>query len=93
MAKIILEDDWSDYDNKKIRDRRDSKNFSCTEQWEIEYLVTKICKHYPQYSKQEVLAVIKQVCTEDIAPHPRDRFVQRVMQILRSKAFFRSLIK
>jgi hypothetical protein len=42
MAHPILNEDWSDYDDRKIRDRRDGSKFSCEERWEVEYLADKV---------------------------------------------------
>ncbi len=33
MPQRILSEDWEDYDNRKIRDSRDSRYFSCEEPW------------------------------------------------------------
>jgi uridine kinase len=83
MPKLILEDDWSDYDDKKIKDNRDRKDFACTESWEVEYLVSKIKRIYPKYPETSIRNAISSVCRSDSAPHPRERFVKRVMEILR----------
>ena len=44
MPSKVLNEDWSDYDNKKIKGRLDSKDFACTEQWEVDFLISKIRK-------------------------------------------------
>lgn len=79
--KLILED-WSDYDNRKIRDRRDAKDFACTESWEVDYLKNKIRKHYPYLSEATILNAIKSCCSEIRSPHPRKPFVECVAKKL-----------
>lgn len=84
MPQRILNEDWSDYDNRKIRDRRDAKDFACTETWEVDYLVLKIRKVYPTYSEVTVRNAIAACCKRVGAPHPRKAFVECVMQNLRA---------
>lgn len=74
-VKRILEEDWIDYDNRKIRDIRDGRFFACTETWEVEYLRNKIKKHHPLLSDVEINMAIQLCCKELRAPHPRKEFV------------------
>lgn len=83
MPTRILNEDWSDYDNKKIKGRPDSKDFACTETWEVNYLVLKIRKVYSQYSEQSIKDAISTCCKSLGAPHPRKTFVECVMKRLR----------
>lgn len=83
MAEKVLNEDWSDYDNRKIRDNRDARFFSCEEQWERDYLVKKIQKFYPWYTKTMIDKAINLCCQSIMAPRPREKFVQCVMQRLR----------
>jgi hypothetical protein len=78
MAHPILNEDWSDYDNRKIIERKDDSKFSCEERWEVEYLADKLKKHYPLKSHQTILQAISQCCIKARAPHPRERFVECV---------------
>lgn len=82
MPQKILNEDWSDYDNKKKKgiDRLD---FSCEEPWEREYLAKKIQKVYPQYSLAAITAAIGACCVEVRAPRSREVFVKCVMRRLR----------
>ena len=41
MPELVLED-WSEYDNKKVRGPQDARFFSCEEEWEVIYLINKI---------------------------------------------------
>jgi hypothetical protein len=82
MPTKVLAEDWSDYDKKKITGRADSKDFACTEQWEMDFLVSKIRKAYPQYSEQKIKDAIASCCKTLSAPHPRRQFVECVMSKL-----------
>jgi hypothetical protein len=84
MPQKVLNEDWSDYDNRKIRDLRDAKDFACTESWEVDYLVSKIRKVYPTYNENTIRNAISSCCRTVGAPHPRKAFVECVMQRLRS---------
>ena len=78
----ILNENWDDYDNKKIRDKRDSVFFACTEQWEVEYLVSKIKKHFPHHSEATIRNAIVSCCRTIDSPHPRQKLVQCVVSKL-----------
>jgi hypothetical protein len=84
MPARILNEDWSEYDNRIIRDKRDAKNFSCTEDWEVHYLVRKISRNYSQYSEDAIRKAINSCCQSTSRSHPRKEFVARVMQRLRA---------
>lgn len=84
MADRVLAEDWSDYDNRKIRDKRDQNNFACEEQWERDYLIKKIRELYPKYSEERIKQAIDQCCKTITAPRPRKTFVECVMQRLQS---------
>lgn len=78
----ILSEDWSEYDNKKITDKRDSKDFSCEETWEVEYLVKFIKKHYPYHTDFQIRSAIKICCKSVPAPRPRRTFIECVVSKL-----------
>jgi hypothetical protein len=81
-AQHILETDWTDYDNRKLRNNPDARFFACTEPWEREYLITKIKALYPTHSRQEIVDAIDQCCKTTPAPHPRQKLVECVMHRL-----------
>jgi len=83
MPQRILNEDWSDYDNKKKK-KEDALFFSCEEPWEREYLTQKIRKVYPQFSESAISAAISACCVEVKPPRPRKAFVECVMRRLRS---------
>jgi hypothetical protein len=78
----ILNENWDDYDNKKIRDNRDARFFACTESWEVDYLVKKIKKLYLNLSEEQIRVAIKSCCLSILAPHPRRTFVKCVVDKL-----------
>jgi hypothetical protein len=75
MSISKLNEDWSEYDNRKIRDRRDSKDFACSESWEVEYLIRKFRSVYPYLTENSIKNAISLCCAEVGSPHPRGKFV------------------
>lgn len=84
MPELVLNEDWSDYDNLKKKGT-DKLFFSCEEIWEREYLVAKIRKLYPKYSLAVITAAVGACCVEMRAPRPREAFVECVMRRLRAQ--------
>jgi hypothetical protein len=80
-AKIILSEDWKDYDDRKKK-KEDREFFSCEEPWEVEYLVEKISRNFPKLEKEKIHAAIKQCCNAVAPPRPRKKFVECVMSRL-----------
>ncbi|OJW82321.1 MAG: hypothetical protein BGO69_17175 [Bacteroidetes bacterium 46-16] len=80
-SKKVLSEDWSDYDDKKKK-KEDRLFFSCEEEWEVEYLVKKIKKHYPEISDAKIKEAIGLCCKTIHAPRPRKTFVECVMKRL-----------
>jgi hypothetical protein len=78
----ILNEDWTDYDNKKIIDKRDRRYFSCEETWEVEYLIKYIKKHYPLHADSQIRSAIKVCCNSTNAPRPRREFIDCVVSKL-----------
>lgn len=85
MPKRVLNEDWEDYDNKKIRDKRDGRFFSCEEEWEVDYLVKKIRKHLATKTEAEIREAIAKCCQTVKAPRPREEFVKCVFNRLDPK--------
>lgn len=81
MPQRILNEDWKDYDDRKIRGREDAAFFSCEEPWEVDYLVKKIRK-YKNNSETEIRNAIAACCKTVPAPRPRKAFVECVMSKL-----------
>ena len=83
MPTKVLNEDWSEYDNKKKK-YEDRFFFSCEESWEVDYLVKTIRKAHPQFSEQLIRSAISHCCQTVSAPRPRDKFVTCVMNRLRA---------
>jgi hypothetical protein len=78
MPQRVLNEDWSDYDNRKKR-WEDRFFFSCEETWEVDYLIRKIQKHEKYKTETAIRQAIAACCKEIPAPRPRDKFVRCVM--------------
>jgi hypothetical protein len=78
MAHPVIDEDWSDYDDRKIKEQKNSSKFSCEDRWEIEYLADKLKKHYPQKSHKLILQAISNCCLKSGAPHTREVFIECV---------------
>lgn len=78
----ILNDDWSEYDDRKKRGGSDKRDFACTESWEVEYLIRKIQRHHPNIATDQIRIAIKACCNQVGAPHPRPAFISCVMKKL-----------
>ena len=74
MAHPVLNEDWSDYDNKKKK-KEDRLFFSCEEQWEVDYLVKKLKRYYPAKTETQIRSAIESCCRTVRAPRPRTEFV------------------
>jgi hypothetical protein len=84
MHRRVLNEDWSEYDNRKIRDGRDLAFFSCEESWEVDFLIRQIRKHKPQVSDADVKSAISYCCRSIPGNKPRNAFVECVMDRLGS---------
>jgi hypothetical protein len=79
MSHPILLEEWTSYDNRKVKEEKDASKFSCSERWEVEYLADKLKKHYPLKSPQVIMRAIQHCCSQVKAPHPREKFVECVV--------------
>lgn len=74
MTHRVLNEDWSDYDNKKKK-KEDRSFFSCEESWEVNYLLNKLKKHYPDKTEAQIRSAITACCRTVPSPRPRTKFV------------------
>lgn len=81
MPQRILNEDWSDHDDRKKR-WQDRFFFSCEEDWEVDYLVRKSKNISFSLVKKQLEEAIRTCCSEIPAPRPRDQFVKCVMDKL-----------
>ena len=79
MPHAILLENWTSYDNRKIKEEKDVSKFACSERWEVEYLAEKLKNHYPLKSPQVIMHAIQNCCSRIKAPHPREKFVECVV--------------
>jgi len=77
-TKKILSEDWEDYDNLKKK-KEDRYFFSCEEPWEVNYLIDKINKHYPEVDRSKVRKAIEECCKTVPGNKPREKFVACVL--------------
>lgn len=82
MPQRILNEDWEDYDNRKIRGRKDSAFFSCDEPWEVDYLVGKLRRRFPFKADTALRSAIQDCCRTVAGNKPRDKFVACVVNRL-----------
>ena len=79
----ILNDNWDDYNNRKIRDNHDPASFVCNEKWEVDFLIGRIRRVYSHFSEELINNAIKACCRNTEGPRPRKDFVNCVMMRLR----------
>jgi hypothetical protein len=79
MPHPVLLEEWTAYDNRKIKDEKDKSKFSCSERWEVEYLADKLKKYYPLKTRQSIMQAISHCCSKITAPHAREKFVECVI--------------
>ena len=80
--EIILKENWSDYDNRKIRDNRDKNFFSCEEEWEVNYLIDLIIIKFPNLDKNKIRIAIQSCCISKNTSRLRVNFIECVMSKL-----------
>lgn len=80
---LLQEENWADYDNKKIRDGRDSRFFACTEQWEVDHLKKLLKKYFPSISESKINEAIQTCCKSIEAPRPRKEFIECILKHLK----------
>jgi hypothetical protein len=84
-AKNVLTLDWSTYDNRKLDDGRDKSKFSCTELWEINFLVDSIRKTHSRYSMKQIRNAISRCCSKPGVSRLREQFVDEVLKTLENE--------
>lgn len=82
LSQLLQEENWTEYDNKKIRDNRDRKFFACSEPWEVDYLKKLIKRLHPRFSEEQIVTAIRNCCMTIQAPHPRRTFTECVLRRL-----------
>lgn len=57
-VKNILLDDWSEYDNLKLRNNKEVYYVDFNNDWEVEYIIEKIKKFHPNTGNGQILDAI-----------------------------------
>lgn len=78
----VLNQDWQDYDEKKITQGIDPKNISCMVGWEVDYIVNKINSTLKHYSIRNCRRAVNIACMATYTPAPRAKFLEQVMGVL-----------
>jgi hypothetical protein len=81
MSLNNISEDWSDYDDKKKKSK-DAQYFSCSEEWEVNYLVNKIKNVYPKLTRETIKDAIQDCCKSVKTPRPRKEFINCVLSKL-----------
>ena len=79
----ILNENWEEYNERKINEQSDPAEFVCTEKWEVDFLTGKIRRVYAHYSEELIKNAIKACCNNVQVSRPRKDFVNCVMMRLR----------
>ena len=78
----ILRENWQDYEDRKAREHHDPEVFSCKEDWEVDFLVSRIRRVYRHFSEDLIKNAIR-ACGNANDARPRKDFVNCVMMRLR----------
>ncbi|MEO1052168.1 MAG: hypothetical protein AAFX87_16165 [Bacteroidota bacterium] len=78
--QVIL-DDWPLKDGSNFK-RQDIESFSSMEEWEVDYLESKINELYHDISARLIRSAIYQCCDEIAPPRPKKQFVTSVLKKL-----------
>lgn len=81
MSHPILLENWSEYNNRKMRDGRDRTKFSCETSWEKDYLVRKLKKYFSAKSLEQIRTAID-TCCQTVTGRERTEFVDCVVKNL-----------
>jgi hypothetical protein len=84
MPQKILNEDWSEYEARK-KNVSDIPYFSCTESWEVDFLVHIIRKNYPEYAESLIRAAIGSCCRNTFQSRERAPFINSVILRLTSQ--------
>lgn len=79
LQSVLSHPDWWRYEDDKKKRGVDARFFSCTEPWEVDYLVRFIRERHSEFTDATIRAAITVCCTKVGGNHPRDKFVECVM--------------
>ncbi len=75
----IIQEDWSDYNLRKMRTGSKVNDFQPCEGWEVNYLASKILKFYPYQDKNVIKEVVSAFAEFTTGPLKRELLVEMVM--------------
>lgn len=78
MKTLEILKDWEDYDSRKMKEI-DKLYFSCSDPWEIDYLIKKIQDADPSIGKEKILRAVHASCKSIPSPRPRGMFIKSVV--------------
>lgn len=82
MSVNTLLEDWSDYEKRKKKEGKDVTHFSASEEWEVDFLVSKIFWKYPFFTEEQIRCAIA-VCAKNAGdPVQRTELVGNVARRL-----------
>ncbi len=81
-VKNILLDDWSEYDNRKLRNNKEVYFVDFNHEWEVEYIIEKIKKFDPYMSNGQILDAITACYLKLSNPINRKQCLEYIIPIL-----------
>ena len=81
----ILSASWETYDKEKQSLQQDKDIFFPEQPWEFNYLLDIIVKSEPGLDVITVILSVRKIMRDTLAPRPRIKFVQAVMQNIRER--------
>src|SRR5437764_94757 len=85
LQKILRH--WEVYNRKKVNTGTASRYFLCNDNWEIDFLTSKIKTVYPWIHEMNIREAIKKSCNDLQPKYPRKKFVSAVLKKLNIHLF------
>ena len=80
--RLVIDTNWTDYDERKKTLGQNPSTFDCFAKWEMDYLQEKIAQAYPRISETIIRTSIILCCVKFQHPQPRKLFVRMVAELL-----------
>ena len=85
MSSTVLSASWEKYDQKKSSFAQDINIFCPENLWEFNYLMDTIVMVRPTLDIITVMLSIRKIMRETVAPRPRVKFVESVMESIHER--------
>ena len=82
MTVFYVLQNWKDYDVRKRGSGMDPRFFDCLQNWEIEFLVTRIQHIYTYIPDSLIRKAISKACDKETVTREREKFVSAVLEVL-----------